>query len=100
MQERIEKNLSTIKKLMISHHVEKAYLFGSAAKNEMKEKSDVDFLITFSSNADFNNYANNYFNLMYALQDLLNCEVDLVEEKTIQNPYLLESINNHKMLLL
>jgi len=49
---------------MISHYVEKAYLFCRVAKNEMKEKSGIDFLKKFSSNADFNNYANNYFNLM------------------------------------
>jgi predicted nucleotidyltransferase len=100
MQKLIEQNLSEIKNLMINHQVEKAYVFGSAAKTEMKEKSDVDFLIIFSKNTNLNTYAANYFDLMYALQDLLNCEVDLVEEKTISNPYLLKSINESKLLLL
>jgi predicted nucleotidyltransferase len=39
-------------------------------------------------------------NLMYALQDLLNKNVDLVAEETITNPYLLQSINKDKISIL
>lgn len=100
MQTLIKQNLTAIQKLMIDHQVEKAYLFGSAAKSAMETGSDVDFLIRFAENTALSTYAENYFNLMYALQDLLKCELDLIEEKTINNPYLLKSINDSKLSLL
>lgn len=85
---------------MTTHNVEAAYLFGSAATETMKTNSDVDFLIRFSKDTELATYAENYFSLMYALQDLLGCDVDLVEEKTIQNPYLLQTVNESKFALL
>ncbi|SEM22232.1 hypothetical protein SAMN05216436_102277 [bacterium A37T11] len=42
----------------------------------------------------------NYFKLLYALQDLLQKNVDLVAEETVTNPFLLESINRQKILVL
>jgi hypothetical protein len=45
-------------------------------------------------------YGDNYFNLLYALQNLPQCEVDLVAEETLTNPYLLQSINNQKLQVL
>ncbi|MGI8952040.1 MAG: nucleotidyltransferase family protein [Chitinophagaceae bacterium] len=96
----IEQHLPEIKKLMRQHGVSKAYAFGSAIKNTMDENSDVDFIISFPENMDYETYGNNYFNLLYALQNLLNKDVELVTEKTLKNPYLLQSINQHKVQLL
>lgn len=44
-------------------------------------------------------YADNYFDLKYSLQDLLDREVDLLEEKGIRNPILKKSIDNTKQLV-
>lgn len=96
----IKDKLSSIKQLLIAYNVERAYLFGSAAKNTMNLNSDVDILIHFSPKLSTIEYGNNYFNLMYALQDLLNKNVDLVAEETITNPYLLQSINKDKISIL
>jgi hypothetical protein len=100
MEHIIESNLPKIKEIMRSHKVEKAFLFGSAAKGLLKPESDIDFLINFNPDTDLNTYADNYFNLMYALQDLLNRDVELVEENTLKNPYLLKSINQNKIQVL
>lgn len=100
MQAVIENHLPEIKQLMQLHGVERAYVFGSAAKGTMKEDSDVDFMIRFPQHMNFETYSNNYFKLMYALQQLLATEVELVAEETISNPYLLESINQTKVLVL
>jgi len=66
----------------------------------MREDSDVDFIISFPESMDYETYANNYFALAHALEDLLKKNVDLVTEKTLKNPFLLESINSHKVQLL
>lgn len=97
MEKSIEKHFAAIKSLMLSHQVEKAYFFGSAVKGKMQPSSDVDFLVRFADDINFDTYAENYFDLLYALQDLLQRNVDLVEEKTITNPYFLESINQNKL---
>lgn len=100
MQPFIKSNLSQIQQLMQLYGVEQAYLFGSAATDKMNADSDVDFLIRFSPNLDIQTYGNNYFNLLYALQDLLKLEVELVAEETLNNPYLIESINSNKLLVI
>ncbi|MVN21165.1 nucleotidyltransferase family protein [Mucilaginibacter arboris] len=100
MQPLIKNNLPEIQKLMRTYGVEQAYLFGSAASGKMKADSDVDFLIRFSPNMDFQTYGNNYFKLLYALQDLLKLQVELVAEETLNNPYLIESIDSNKLLVL
>ncbi len=100
MQPLIENNLLQIQKLMRLYNVEQAYLFGSAASGKMNADSDVDFLIRFSTDMDFETYGNNYFKLLYALQDLLKTEVELVAEETLDNPYLIESINLNKLIVL
>ena len=100
MENLIVKNLTEIKKLLKKYGVKKAYLFGSAAKNQLSANSDIDFLVDFSDKSDFEGYSNNYFNLLYALQDLLKKDVDLIAEETLSNPYLIESINQSKIKLI
>ncbi len=100
MEKLIEQNLPEIKQLMKRYGVEKAYLFGSAAKGTMKQDSDVDFIIRFPDDMHYTTYADNYFALADALEALLKKDVELVAGETLQNPYLLQSINSHKMQLL
>lgn len=92
--------LPGIKELMQQYDVQSAYAFGSAVRNTMQPGSDVDFVIGFPADIDYEIYTNNYFNLLNALRILLQKEVDLVDEKTITNPYLLQSINQHKLKIL
>ena len=100
METIIEQQLPAIRQLMRQYGVEQAYLFGSAAKGTMHEGSDVDFIIRFPKNMHYTTYANNYFALADALEQLLQKKVELVAEETLKNPYLLQSINSHKLPLL
>jgi predicted nucleotidyltransferase len=100
MQNIVQQYLPQIKELMHRYGVQRAYAFGSAVKNSMNETSDVDFIISFPDDMDYETYANNYFALAHALEELLQKQVDLVTEKTLKNPYLLQTINSHKVQLL
>jgi uncharacterized protein len=91
--------LPVIRELMRQYGVIEAYLFGSAATGKMRDDSDVDFLISFPKDLHYTTYTNNYFNLLHALEDLLKKNVELVASETLSNPYLMESINNNKILL-
>ena len=99
MEKMVEQYLPQIKNLMRQYGVEKAYLFGSAASGTMTETSDVDFIIKFPDDMPYTAYADNYFALADALEFLLKKNVELVTEKTLKNPYLLQTINQHKLQL-
>ncbi len=96
----IEKNLTNIKSIFNKYDVKEAYLFGSAATNKFNDKSDIDFLFSFSEDLNYETYFNNYFSLLNDLEKLLNTQVDLVSQKTLKNPYLIESINESKIRIL
>ncbi len=96
----MEQNLPQIRQLMLQYGVKSAYLFGSAAKNTMDANSDVDFIISFPEDMNYVTYADNYFALADALEALLKKGVDLVTEKTLKNPFLVQNINRHKVQLI
>jgi predicted nucleotidyltransferase len=100
MNNLLQENLINIQNLLRSHKVEKAFVFGSMANNTATSKSDVDFLVSFNENLDYETYADNYFNLLDALRNLLKKDVDIIAEETLSNPYLIQSINNNKVQLI
>ena len=67
----IEDKINDIIVLCKEHNVTSIALFGSAAKESMKENSDIDFLVQFSENIDVLDYADNYFSLLEKLEALL-----------------------------
>jgi len=85
---------------MTHYGVIRAHLFGSAANGTMTDTSDIDFMVSFNPDLNYTDYGNNYFKLIYELQDHLKKDVDLVAEKTITNPYLLQNLNKQKIAVL
>ena len=94
----IEKNIQRVKTLCRKHKVEKLYLFGSATNDSFTDKSDIDFLVSFDKN-DLNQYFENYISFKEKLGKLFKRDIDLVEEQTLKNPILINSINNNKELI-
>jgi len=80
------------------HDVKRLYIFGSILSDQFKENSDIDLLISFKK-IPILEYADNYFDLKFSLEDLFKRQVDLVEEKTISNPFLKKSIDSSKKLI-
>jgi predicted nucleotidyltransferase len=48
---------------------------------------------------DLYDYADNYFDFKYSLEDLFKKEIDLVESKAITNPYFKKTIDQTKLLV-
>lgn len=80
------------------HNVKSLYVFGSASTGTMNENSDVDLLVSFKR-FDISKYFENYMSLKESLKELLGREVDLLEEQTLKNPFLIRSINRNKSLI-
>jgi uncharacterized protein len=87
MQMFIEQRKNDIRKICQELQVKRLYAFGSAVSDDFKDKSDLDFLISFVDGLSIEEYTNNYFSLHYKLRELFNREIDIVTERTLSNPY-------------
>ncbi len=94
----VKNALSNVIELSNKYKVDKIYLFGSATKSYFNEKSDIDFLVSFTD-IPLLDYADNYFDFKFELEDLFNRKIDLISERSLSNPYLIQSINKTKVLL-
>lgn len=94
----LDRYLGEIKILCQKNKVKNLYVFGSIMTDEFTDKSDIDLIVDIDSN-DPLDYADSYFNLKFALEELLNRQIDLLENKAIKNPYLRENIDSSKKLL-
>ncbi len=88
--------MKEIKSLCRKHNVNSLYLFGSAVKTD--ENNDFDFLINFNE-MDYPDYTDNFLGIAENLEKLLSKKVDLITEKSLSNPYFIESVNKSKTLL-
>jgi predicted nucleotidyltransferase len=94
----LDKYIGEIRILCRENKVKNLYVFGSVLKGTFTDKSDIDLIVDIDS-TDPLEYADNYFNLKFALEELLNRQIDLLENKAIRNPYLRKNIDNSKTLL-
>jgi len=90
--------MESMKNLCQQNKVKALYVFGSVLTDRFNDKSDIDLIVDIDSN-DPLEYADNYFNLKFALQDLFKRPVDLLENKAIKNPYIRQNIDNSKHLI-
>jgi predicted nucleotidyltransferase len=98
MQKLLTENIDKIKALCISHNVKSLFAFGSVCTDRFNDKSDIDLLISFNS-MDFGDYADTYFELADKFENLFQRPVDLVTDKSLSNPYFIESVNQTKVLI-
>lgn len=81
------------------HKVSKLYAFGSVLTPKFNESSDIDILVTFNSEINHVNYADNFFSFYYALKELFGREIDLVDESSVKNPYFKAELDETKHLI-
>ena len=93
-----EKYSSDITKLCENHKVKSLYAFGSVLSEKFNNESDLDLIVDFS-NIAVEDYADNYFDLKFSLQEILKRPIDLLEEKAIRNPFFRQSVNQKKQLI-
>ena len=74
------------------------HAFGSVLTKRFGNDSDVDLVVAFND-IPVEEYADNYFDFKFSLQDMLKRPVDLLEEQAVRNPYLKQNIDNSKQLI-
>ncbi len=88
---------SQIIALCRKYQVKTLFVFGSVLTQRFNAESDIDFVVDIQAEEPLI-YADNYFNLKFALEDLLHKPIDLLEAKTLKNPFLKQSIDSTKIV--
>ena len=89
-------DIDKIKHYFADQPVVKAWLFGSYARGEEKEDSDVDILVSFDDKAKVSLLR--HAGMLCDLEDILNLPVDLVNELSLY-PEVREAVNHDKILI-
>jgi len=95
---RLETYAPDIISLCKAHKVRSLYAFGSVLTDKFNAESDVDLIVDFT-NMEVEDYADNYFDFKFSLQDILKRPIDVLEEKAIKNPYFRESVLQQRQLV-
>ncbi len=98
MQKIIDNNIDKITILCRDHNVKRLFVFGSVCTNKFNESSDIDLLISFNT-MSHGDYADNYFVVAEKFKELFKRRVDLVTDKSLSNPFFINSIMKNRRLL-
>ena len=98
VKEEIIKKLEENRERIKGYGVRRIDLFGSYARGEERQKSDIDILVEFEKGKKT---FDNYMGLVLFLEDLLGLKVDLVIReniKTLLKPHILKGVEYAKGL--
>jgi uncharacterized protein len=95
----IEQHRDRVESLCREFHVTRLEIFGSAVDGTFDpSRSDLDFLVEFDRPQGVNAF-HQYFDFKFALADLFDRKVDLVQGSAMRNPYFIKSVNRNRKLL-
>jgi uncharacterized protein len=99
MSPEVAKRRFEVEQLCQRFRVRRLEQFGSAATGQDQAgESDLDFLLEFEP-LPSGSYADSYFGLLEALEQLFGRPVDLVVASAIKNPYFRQAIEPTRVLL-
>ena len=94
----LSKYSDDIRQLCTQYKVRRLYAFGSVLTSKFDENSDIDFIVDFEP-IDIAQYADNYYDLKFSLEDVFKKPIDLLEEKAIKNPYFRQVVDKQRQLV-
>jgi len=92
-----EKIIEIIRKFLEKDgRVSKAWIFGSFARGDYNNKSDIDMMVRFTNSDNISLF--DYADLTFLLEEILKMKIDLVEEGNLR-PFALETAKNDLTLI-
>jgi len=88
MNKIITENIDKIKEYCKKYKVKELYAVGSVVSDRFSENSDIDLLIKFD-NISIEEYTDNYFILHKLFKKIFNRKIDLITEKSLNNPFFI-----------
>jgi predicted nucleotidyltransferase len=98
MQRILRDNINQIRTVCSTYNVKSLFAFGSVCTDNFTEASDIDLLISFNP-MDYADYADTYFIIADKFEEIFHRPVDLLTDKSLSNPYFIDSVNQTKTLL-
>jgi len=92
--EKLTAHRAEILRIAARHGARNVRVFGSVARGEADERSDVDFLVEFETGRSLFDHAA----LLLDLEQLLECEVDVITERALR-PRIRERILREAVFL-
>ena len=92
-------NIEALRDICEKYHVEKLFAFGSVCRDDFEEGSDIDLLVNFDNYLPLADYLDNSLMLKEDLEDLFHRKVDLINEKYVKNPYVINGIEKTRTSL-
>jgi predicted nucleotidyltransferase len=87
----------SIEEICQKYLVKSLFLFGSAAKGNFSNESDLDFVVVFKEEVSPVDFADYFFGLQEDLKQLLNKEIDLLSKRAIRNSIIISEIEKTKV---
>lgn len=94
----IDQHREALNRLCSMFNVDELYAFGSILTTEFNPESDIDLIVSINAE-DPIDYAENYFNLKFELEKLLQRKIDLLEQKAIKNKIFEQLVDQQKILV-
>ena len=91
----IKKQKEAIYHIAEKHKAKKVYVFGSCARNEEEQKSDIDFLADFDEEVTYLDIAGMFIDL----SDLLKCKVDVIPMSALSDLKFASQVRKDMILL-
>jgi len=89
-----------IRQILLKNRVDRAFLFGSACRNDFNDKSDIDLLIKFQEDVEPEERGDLWWNIYFSLENVLNRQIDLLTENSLKNPYLISEIEKSRIAII
>lgn len=99
MNKVVEDKLPNLIRICQRNGIRRLELFGSAARHDFQPAtSDLDFIVTFDESAARGGFES-YLDALREFEELFRHKVDLLEAGAITNPFLLEAIEQDRIVL-
>jgi uncharacterized protein len=91
-----ENKISEIKKLCELNKVKTLFAFGSVVRDDFNDSSDVDLVVDIDETDPYK-YTDLYFNIKDKLENIFKRQVDLLEERAINNRFFRQELEKTKV---
>ena len=94
----IEQIKSNVRNICPKYGVKSLNLFGSVARGDYRETSDMDFLVEFDD-SEPKDYSKRFFGLLHSLEDIFHCNIDMLTARSIRKKTLRTKIEKDRICL-
>lgn len=100
IHEYLENRMPAITTICQRYGVKRLYAFGSIVDGRfIKNKSDIDLLVELYPHKTTEEKAKNLFNVWMDLQNIVDCQVDLITPSCIRGKYFKKYLNLYKEVI-